>query len=81
MPSAWDAADLTFQVSEDNSSWANLYDEYGSEVTVNAAAARAITLLPQNWVGVRYLKVRSGNSSGPVSQTADRKITVIIRPV
>lgn len=34
MPSAWDAADLTFQGSEDGTNFANLYLSAGSELLV-----------------------------------------------
>ena len=40
MPAAWTAANLTFQASPDGSTFYNLYDDEGNEVTVTAAASR-----------------------------------------
>lgn len=79
MPSAWDAANLTFQVSVDGSTFANLYDQAGSEVTVNASAGRYIVVDHLTFLGIRYLKVRSGTSAAPVNQTASRVLTVVVR--
>jgi hypothetical protein len=74
MPGTWDAANLTFQTSIDNVTFANLYDSFGNEYTVQAAASREILLPFVDFVGIRYLKVRSGTSGTPVSQTADRTL-------
>jgi len=79
MPAAWTAAALTFQVSDDGTTYRNLYDEYGTEVTVQAAASRDIRLEPANWFTARYLKIRSGTSGTPVNQAAARTLTVITR--
>lgn len=78
MPAAWDAADLTFQVSLDGVTYSDLYDAYGSEYVVRASASRAILLNPVDFIGVRYLKVRSGTGAVPVNQTAARSITLTL---
>lgn len=79
MPSAWTAADLTFQVSADNATYADYYDNAGVEVTVPADASRAIMLDSDTWRAVRFLRLRSGTSSTPVTQTSSRTITLICR--
>src|SRR5690242_19694846 len=67
MPSGWDAANLTLQTSLDNVTFNNVYDEFGSEVTIVAAASRAIILDPAKYFALgRYLKLRSGTSGTPV---------------
>ncbi len=78
MPSAWTAANLTFQAcsNQATASCVNLYDALGAEVTVTAAASRAITLPPADFTGVRYLRIRSGTSAVPVAQAANRSITI-----
>ncbi len=81
MPATWDAAVLTFQVSQDNSTWNNLYDANGTEYTVQAAASRSIILPPADFVGIRYIKVRSGTAGSAVTQTSagDRIISLVTR--
>lgn len=80
MPAAWDAANLTFQVSvDDGVTWGNMYDSSGNEFTVNAAASRYLVLDPNSWVGVNHIKIRSGTASVPVNQTANRSLTFATR--
>ena len=80
MPAAWTTADLTFQGSHDGVTYYDIYDEYGSEVTVSAAASRHIVLMPALWSGTRFLKVRSGTTGTPVNQAAARTLNLIVRP-
>jgi len=49
MPADWTAADLTFQASIDGSTFYNVYDEFDTEVTVQAADDRYIILEPARW--------------------------------
>jgi hypothetical protein len=79
MPAGWDAASITFQGSVDGNTWAELWDE-SSEITLTSPAAGVYILLsPSKYLGVRYLKVRSGTSAAPVNQTADRQLTMVRR--
>ena len=80
VPAAWTAANLTFQVSPDNTNWFNLYDATGAEYTVVAAASRSIIIPVSDFLSVRYLKVRSGTSGVPVNQGADRALTLTLVP-
>ncbi len=81
MPSAWTAANLTFQVSMNGGSndFQNLYDD-STEVTVTAAASRNIRLNGDLWRNFRYLKIRSGTSGAAVNQGASRSVLVVVRP-
>lgn len=82
MPSAWTAANLTFQVSHDfGTTWNNLYDRYGVEYSVTAAASRFIQLDGADFAGAQYLRVRSGTSGTPVAQGADRTLSLVLRAV
>jgi hypothetical protein len=74
MPAAWDAANLTFQTSGDGSTFMNLYDENGTEVTVTADASRRVRLEPSQWASIAEIKVRSGTSGAAVAQSADRTL-------
>jgi hypothetical protein len=82
MPAAWTAADLTFQVSADGTTWGNLYDENAStrtETSLKAAANDIIRLDPNKWGWVRHLKIRSGTAASAVAQAAARTLTVVLR--
>lgn len=81
MPAAWTAADLTFQASNDDSAFANLYNASGTEITVPVGASRWVAIDPTDFAGVAFLKVRSGTSGAAVNQGADRVITFVVRAV
>lgn len=73
IPALWTTANLTFQTSIDGVTYADLYD--GSlEYTITAAASREILLPIADFLGIRYLKIRSGTSGTPVNQVADRTL-------
>lgn len=80
MSTAWTAANLTFQASNSSAgTFADVYDDAGTEVTVTAAASRAIaidfaSLKLAPW---RYLKVRSGTTALPVAQVGAKTLTLI----
>ena len=76
MPASWTTADLTFQASQNCSTYTNLYDALGNEYTVKAAASRFILLDRTAFVGFRCFKIRSGTSGSPVNQGAQRILTV-----
>jgi len=76
MPAAWDAADLTFQISDDGgTTFQNVYWDWGAEMVVDAAASYTIELSPfVKLSNLDQLKVRSGTAGTPVVQTAARTI-------
>lgn len=80
MPVAWDTAHLSFQASNDNVHWFDLYDVYGDEIMVETPAADYfITVFdPAMTRAVNYLKVRSGTTGTPVNQTLESFITLIL---
>jgi len=81
MPAAWTTANLTFQASKDGTTYANIYSDAGVEKVVTAAASRFIPLDPADFVGCRFVKLRSGTSSTAVTQAAARTVTLIVRPI
>lgn len=81
MPAAWTAANLTFQVSEDGVTYDDFYDSSGTEKTVIAAQARYIEIPPAAWVGIRFVKVRSGTAAVTVAQGAARTLQLVTKPV
>lgn len=81
IPASWTTANLTFQTSADNSTFNDLYDSYGTEYTVTVGgASRAIVIPLADFIGVRYLKIRSGTTGTPVNQGADRILTLVLVP-
>lgn len=80
MPAAWTAANLTFQTSYDGVTFANLYNHEGTEYTVQAAASREILLPLADFLGVRFIKIRSGTSAAAVAQGAERSLKLVVQP-
>ena len=81
MPPAWTAAGLTFQVSPDGgSTWLDLYDGTGVEVSFVAGANQFIWLTSYMWRGINMVQVRSGTLAAPVAQAAGAVVTLIARP-
>lgn len=81
MPTAWTAASLTFQASDDGTTYYNMYDSTGAEMTATTAASRWLAFAPADFKSVRYLKVRSGTSGTPVNQGANRTMTLVVGAV
>jgi len=78
MPSGWDAAALTFQASIDGGqTWLEMQGA-SAVLTYAAAAGQYIAVDPALWRGVTMVKVRSGTSGSPVSQTADRALQLVV---
>ena len=78
MPSAWDAADIGFRASYDNTSFADI-PELGSPLTAQAAADQYVPLDFTKFVGVAYLKFKSESGGVAVNQTADRVLIPVFR--
>lgn len=81
MPAAWTAAVLTMQVSNDNTTFYDLYNNDGTEWSATVAAAHAIAMDVSIFTAMRYVKLRSGTGGTPVNQGADRVLTLVTRPL
>jgi len=79
MPSSWTAASLTFQASVDGIIYDDLYDG-ATERTLVVAASRYLAQAIGDWVGVRFLRIRSGTAGTPVNQGGARTITLVVQP-
>lgn len=82
MPASWDTADLTFQGSDDNATFNNVYDDNDAEVTVQAGSARSIGFrneVQQALSAFRFIKVRSGSAASPVTQSASRILNLLVK--
>lgn len=80
IPSTWTTADITFQSwSYSEKKWVNMIDYQGNEieyVPLTSTSCR-INVYPIHFIGVRYLKIRSGTSASPVNQSGDKRIGII----
>lgn len=81
MPASWTSAALTFQGSFDGTTYYDLYDETGTEVSFTVSTSRYVIIsTPAKFLGLKKLKIRSGTSGTPVNQGGDRDIGVIVIP-
>ena len=78
IPGTWTAANLTFQASQDGTNFFNMHKYDAGELTVTAAASLYLAIDPTNFLGVNFLKVRSGTTGTPVNQAAERSLTLML---
>lgn len=81
MPAGWDAASITFQVSVDGSSFADMRDTLGNEVKHIVQSDSFVSVQPANFASVQHIKLRSGTTGAAVNQSAERVITLVTRVV
>lgn len=80
MPATWTAASITVQASVDGTTFYDVYDEFGTELTFTAAAARIIKIDAAAMWGVGLVfKFRSGTTGTPVNQATARTLSLICR--
>lgn len=82
LPAGFASADLTFQVSVDETNWMDLFDADG-EYKIPAAAvaaSRSILVDVPTFFGIRYLKIRSGTSGAPSAVSGDKTLTLSTTP-
>lgn len=83
MPAAWDAANITFLVSDNpTTGFVMLVDDAGAEValtTVTVSTAISLTGVDKESLeSAMFVKIRSGTNATPVNQTPGREFTVIL---
>ena len=75
LPTNWQPAHLSFQISADDSQFRDLVDEAGNEVTRLIAGGCAMP------VGLQrpqcFIRLRSGSRDGPVPQAAACVVTLL----
>ena len=82
MSAAWTAAALTFQGSADGTTYYNVYDDAGNELSLTTAALRYVVFdndTKDNLSGIRWIKVRSGTAATAANQGAERILTLVAR--
>lgn len=78
MPSAWTAADVTYQGSNDGTTWYDLHSDTAGEITSTVTAGKLISVYGYDFAACKWLRLRSGTSATPVAQVAARTITLIV---
>jgi len=85
MPAAWTAAAVSFDVSYDGSTYAPLYNANGevkvASTHISTSERRVLALDPVDFLGAKYVKVRSGLNGAAVNQGGARTVTLLIRGV
>lgn len=77
IPGAITGTKLTFQISPDGVTFYNLKTSAGAELEPAMAASDSISLGLTEFMGIRYLKLRTGTSGAPTLQAAERTLKVI----
>ena len=70
IPTEFDGTSISFQVSRDNVTYYNLYDQTNALVSLTVAADRAYALPADKFNGWAYLKIVAGTT-----QTGDTTLT------
>lgn len=81
LPSAWTEAAITFLGSIDGGSvFQDIYDDTSErQMAASAVAAgRTLALDPLDWAAFTHIRLRSGVSAAPVSQSAARTIVLAL---
>lgn len=82
IPSVWTSADITFQVSLDNgATWIDLRQQDGTEIVMSGQTGSCIVLVPTLFAAFQFVRLRSGTSGTPVTQAADRTISLVVRSI
>jgi hypothetical protein len=61
-PAAFTGTAITFEVSNDNSTFVPVHKEDGNAYSITVAASRATIVDIQKFRGFRYLKIKSGSA-------------------
>jgi hypothetical protein len=76
-PAALTSTSMTFKFSHDSgTTFTDLYDSSGNQVSITVAASRFIGLLAEDFVGATHIKLATGSG-----EAADRTITAVMRAV
>jgi hypothetical protein len=74
MPAAFTGTTISFQLSNDNTTFYDVYNTDNVQLKVTVTQGRAYLLTPGDLIGVRYLKIKSGST-----ESGSRTITLLTR--
>jgi hypothetical protein len=86
MPPQWTGGGgqsiITFQVSSDNITFMDLFDQHGQEISAVVVPNSVVMIEQSQFLGTvkvdTYIKVRAGSRTGPIVQPADRVFTFVM---
>lgn len=71
---------MTFQATQDESNYFNVYKDDGGEYSMTVGANRYVVFTsPEQFIGLRALKVRMGTSTAASTQAAARTMKIVAR--
>jgi hypothetical protein len=76
-PAAWTGSNITFQLSFDGVTWADLVDRGGKEVSA-AVKPNSVIILSDYAQQIAWIKIRSGTAAAPLVQAAQRDFKTTI---
>lgn len=80
VPANWLAAGLSVQVSADNVTYYEMYDAAGALYSLPVGASRGQLVTVNDFLSVRWLKLRSGTLALPVNQTNSPILSLSLIP-
>lgn len=80
IPASWTTASITFQAcSSADGTFVDVYDTAGAELTLSAAASSTyVSIDIGSLYGINFLKVRSGTTATPVTQSGDITLELML---
>lgn len=74
IPPAFTSTSLTFKMSDNNTTFYDLYNKDGNQLKITVAPNRAILFTPGDFIGCRWLQF-----IGSATESANRAIILILR--
>lgn len=82
VPASWTTASITLQASLDGVTFQDVRNAAGDNFELVAGAGNCfVPLAPLELQGTRYVRLRSGTAAVPVTQAAERSLTLVTRIV
>lgn len=76
MPAAFTGTAITFLGSADNSTFVDVYNTAGTQISATVGTSQYVALSPSDLTSIQYLKLKSGSAEG-----AARTITCVLRAI
>ena len=78
-PAATEGTAVTFQsLNSDGTTFSNVYDQGGTEVSITVAADRYVTIADNRLTGLGRIKVRTGTAGAPTNQSGANAVLGLV---
>lgn len=78
VPDTWTPAAITFQASINGTTWRDVYDSYGAEVSLTVVPGGDHVIPLSDFSSLDLIKLRSGTSAAPVAQTDAAELILVV---